>query len=77
VLEFSHKLKWFATFCILAAVAFRSNGTDYYVFDMWFGFVGSVAWTVVAAIWKDRALFLLNIVMSLMLGVGLLDCCLL
>lgn len=67
------KLKWFATFCILAAVAFRSQGSTFYIFDMWFGTVGALAWVAVAYVWKDRALLILNSVMSVMLVWGLLE----
>lgn len=65
-------LKWIATFVIITAVACRSVEEIPRIFDIVFSLMGTAMWLVVSLAWKDRALILLNAVMSFMLLVALL-----
>lgn len=65
-------LKWIATFVIITAVACRSVEEIPRIFDVVFSLMGTAMWLVVSLAWKDRALILLNAVMSFMLLVALL-----
>lgn len=57
-------IKWFASGFILTAMSIR--GIDgFLLFDLVISTIGVALWTVVAVLWKDRALILLN-------GVGLI-----
>ena len=64
--------KWFASIMILLAVAFRSAGDQYYMFDLYLSLIGSIGWLTVSIAWKDRALIMLNTVMTLTLLTGIL-----
>lgn len=65
-------LKWIATFVIITAVACRSVEEIPRIFDIVFSLMGTAMWLVVSLAWKDRALILLNAVMSFMLLLALL-----
>lgn len=65
-------IKWFASIVILLAVAFRSAGEQYHLFDLYFSLIGSIGWLTVSLAWKDRALIMLNTVMTLTLLTGIL-----
>jgi hypothetical protein len=65
-------VKWTATILVLVSVAFRFAGTDFYVFDLAVGGLGSAMWLWVSILWNDRALIILNTVMFLMLFAALL-----
>ena len=65
-------LKWLATFIILMAVACRSVDEIPKIYDVVFSWIGTGMWLVVSIAWKDRALILLNSVISFMLFVALL-----
>ena len=65
-------LKWIATFVIITAVACRSVEEIPRIFDIVFSLAGTAMWLVVSLAWKDRALILLNSVMSFMLLLALL-----
>ena len=65
-------LKWLATFIILIAVACRSVDEIPKIYDVVFSWIGTGMWLVVSVAWKDRALILLNSVISFMLFVSLL-----
>lgn len=65
-------IKWFASIVILLAVAFRSAGEQYHLFDLYFSLIGSIGWLTVSIAWKDRALIMLNTVMTLTLLTGIL-----
>jgi len=65
-------IKWFASIAILLAVAFRSAGEQYHLFDLYFSLIGSIGWLTVSLAWKDRALIMLNTVMTLTLLTGIL-----
>ena len=57
-------IKWIASGFILTAMSIR--GIDgFLLFDLVISTIGVALWTVVAVLWKDRALILLN-------GVGLI-----
>ena len=65
-------LKWLATLIILIAVACRSVDEIPKIYDVVFSWVGTGMWLVVSIAWKDRALILLNSVISFMLFVSIL-----
>lgn len=64
-------VKWFATLMILSAVICRSAG--FHLFDMLFSIAGTIGWTYVGIVWHDRALMLLNAVISVILLIGLVE----
>ena len=66
-------IKWISSILILVSMAFRASEGDYKLFDMAFGFVGILGWTVVSVMWRDRALIMLNVVSLMMLAVGILN----
>ena len=65
-------LKWIATVFVLMAVACRSVEEVPRIHDVVLSWIGTGMWLVVSLAWKDRALILLNSVMSFMLFVSLL-----
>lgn len=65
-------MKWTASIAILFAVAFRSAGEQYHAFDLYLSLIGSIGWLTVSIAWKDRALIMLNTVMTLTLLTGIL-----
>lgn len=65
-------LKWVATVVILIAVACRSVEDIPRIYDIIFSWIGTGMWLIVSLAWKDRALILLNAVMSFMLFTALL-----
>lgn len=64
--------KWIATVLVLIAVACRSVEEIPRIYDVVFSWIGTGLWLYVSLAWKDRALILLNAVMSFMLFVSLL-----
>ena len=64
--------KWIATILVLIAVACRSVEEIPKIYDVVFSWIGTGMWLYVSLAWKDRALILLNAVMSFMLFVALL-----
>lgn len=65
-------IKWIATVFVLIAVACRSVDEIPKIYDVAFSWVGTGMWLIVSIAWKDRALILLNSVISFMLFVALL-----
>ena len=65
-------LKWVATLFILVAVACRSVEDIPKIYDVIFSYIGTGMWLIVSIAWKDRALILLNSVISFMLFVAIL-----
>ena len=65
-------LKWIATIFVLLAVACRSVEEVAKIYDVILSWIGTGMWLIVSLAWKDRALILLNSVMSFMLFVSLL-----
>lgn len=41
--------------------------------DLIFSIIGTIGWTYVAIAWHDRALIILNAVISVILAIGLLE----
>jgi hypothetical protein len=59
-------LKWVASILILAAMSMRGvEGLQLY--DLILSIIGLVGWLIVAAIWEDRALIIVNSVGLLLL----------
>ena len=66
-------IKWIASIITLIAVSVRSMGLpDLYWIDMVGSWIGAFGWFLVGFMWKDRALIILNGVMSVILFSGLL-----
>ena len=65
-------IKWVASVLILIAMILRATG-DYPFTDMCLSLVGCMGWLVVAMLWKDRALIILNAVASFILMTGILN----
>lgn len=70
--NFDWYVKWAATVIILVSVMFRNAGVEFRQFDLAFGLLGTLLWLWVSVMWKDRALIILNTVMTLLLGSALL-----
>ena len=65
-------IKWIASSILLLAMASRSN-PDLAFYDQAFSLVGTFGWLIVALIWKDRALIILNTAAVIILGSGLIS----
>jgi hypothetical protein len=65
-------IKWIASALVLLAVMCRSVDEVPRIYDLVFSFFGTIGWFVVGYLWHDRALILLNGVLVVMLGMGLL-----
>jgi hypothetical protein len=65
-------LKWVATIFVLIAVACRSVEEIPKIYDVVFSIIGTLGWLIVSMAWKDRALILLNSVVTFMLFVSIL-----
>jgi len=65
-------IKWSASVLLLTAMVLRATG-DYPFTDMCLSLVGCIGWLVVAMLWKDRALIILNAVASFILMTGILN----
>ena len=63
--------KWFASFVIVIAVGMRSAGELWHIYDLWLSLLGSVLWLLVSIAWKDRALIMLNTVITVTLITGI------
>jgi len=66
-------IKWIASLFILASLAFRAADGDWKMYDLVFGTVGVIGWTIVSIMWRDRALIILNAVSLMMLITGILN----
>ncbi len=64
-------IKWIASFVLLGAMMIRTTGM-YPIWDMGLSLVGCMGWLVVSVMWRDRALIILNVIASFILGSGLL-----
>lgn len=60
-------VKWLATFFVLIAVTCRSVEEVPRIYDISFSILGTAGWLYVSLQWKDRALIMLNAVMTVML----------
>ena len=65
-------IKWSASILLLTAMVLRATG-DYPFTDMCLSLVGCVGWLVVAMLWKDRALIVLNSIAAFILMTGILN----
>ena len=66
-------VKWFSSIIVLLAIIIRAAGlTELFWLDMFFSMIGAMGWLFVGIKWNDRALVLLNSVITTMLAVGLL-----
>ena len=65
-------IKWSASVLLLTAMVLRATG-DYPFTDMCLSLVGCVGWLVVAMLWKDRALIVLNSIAGFILITGILN----
>ena len=65
-------IKWLATILVLIAVACRSVDEIPKIYDVVFSLLGTFGWLYVGLAWKDRALILLNSVITFMLFVAVL-----
>ena len=65
-------IKWGASFILLGAMMIRTTGL-YPIWDMGLSLIGCMGWLVVSVMWRDRALIILNVIASFILGSGLLN----
>ena len=66
-------IKWFSSICLLIGMSCRASGVpELAFFDLVFSTVGVFGWLIVAVIWIDRALIILNAVGLSILISGLL-----
>jgi len=65
-------IKWISSTILLSAMMVRSN-PELTVYDQGLSLIGCFGWLVVALIWKDRALIILNAVAVMILGTGLIN----
>lgn len=70
--NFDWYVKWAATVIILVSVIFRNAGVEFRHFDLSFGLLGTLLWLWVSVMWKDRALIILNVCMTVLLASALL-----
>jgi len=72
--DISWYIKWVSSFTILTAITIRASGvTQLAWLDMLLSWVGSVGWFFVGLLWKDRAVLILNGVISIILFSGLIN----
>jgi hypothetical protein len=62
-------IKWIATIFVLTGMALRTTQEHMFA-DIIVSLIGAIGWMIVAIMWKDRALTLLNVVASLILLYG-------
>ena len=65
-------VKWISSVILLAAMATRSN-PELAMYDQVLSLIGCTGWLIVALIWKDRALIILNTAAVIILGSGLIS----
>lgn len=78
--DLSWWIKWMSSIIVLAAITIRSAnvpnelafGVPLQVWDIFLSWLGAAGWFVVGFMWKDRALILLNGVITIMLFGGLI-----
>tara|TARA_R110002020_G_scaffold33278_2_gene101505 strand:- start:8135 stop:8383 length:249 start_codon:yes stop_codon:yes gene_type:complete len=64
-------IKWFASFFIVVGVMLTSN--NIYPYNLLFHFVGLAGWLIVAMLWNDRALLMINAVSISFIANGLVQ----
>ena len=65
-------IKWSASVLLLTAMVLRATG-EYPLTDMCMSLVGCAGWLIVAMLWKDRALIVLNSIAAFILMTGILN----
>ena len=66
-------VKWASSIIVLCAIAIRASGiAELQWLDILLSLMGAIGWLFVSLKWNDRALILLNSVITIMLSVGLL-----
>jgi hypothetical protein len=65
-------VKWIACFFVLIAVACRSVEEVPKIYDVVFSLTGTLGWLWVGYIWHDRAIIVLNGVLSFLLATSVL-----
>ena len=66
-------VKWISSIIVLGAIAIRASGVaELQWLDILLSLIGAVGWLFVSVKWNDRALILLNSVITVMLSIGLL-----
>jgi hypothetical protein len=65
-------IKWIASAIVLVAVMCRSVEEIPKIYDVVLSFVGCLGWGIVGYMWHDRALVLLNGVLTVVLGISIL-----
>jgi len=65
-------LKWFSTIVIIAAAICKSTPEINPLYDIVFSLIGTIGWLIVSLNWKDRALIILNSVITFILLTGLI-----
>tara|TARA_R110000822_G_scaffold184987_2_gene324243 strand:- start:855 stop:1103 length:249 start_codon:yes stop_codon:yes gene_type:complete len=63
--------KWIASVFIIIGVLLSSN--NIFPYNLMFHFIGLVGWLIVAIIWHDRALLVINSVSLAILGNGIIQ----
>ena len=65
-------IKWIASVILLIAMVLRATG-EYPLTDMCMSLVGCAGWLIVAMLWKDGALIVLNSIAGFILITGILN----
>ena len=65
-------IKWVSSVILLCAMMARGN-PELGLVDQGLSLVGCSGWLLVALIWKDRALIILNAVAVMILGTGIIN----
>jgi len=65
-------IKWISSIILLSAMMVRSN-PELTIYDQGLSIIGCFGWLLVALLWKDRALIILNAVAVMILGTGLIN----
>ena len=65
-------VKWVATIFVLLAVVTRSVEELPKIYDVVLSLIGTLGWLYVSLAWKDRALIMLNVAMTIMLSAAFL-----
>lgn len=71
-LTFDWYIKWVSSVILLCAMMARGN-PELQLVDQILSFIGCSGWLLVALIWKDRALIILNAVAIMILGTGIIN----
>ena len=70
-LDASWYIKWVASIIMLFAMSMRGI-PEFAIWDGILSIIGLFGWLIVAILWKDRALIMLNTAACIILGMGIL-----